>query len=150
MKDTNYVVANGLPADVVFGDPRKKCAGHGICRVTTLGALLEEDCGCLYTMAFLRLNESNDTITFSFPVELIHRELRKTYFADNTFLMEEDVSIGSSVINGREVLLKRGIYSVAIDENYLTVTIRFTRKEDLIRSSKITADRGAIESLLQN
>lgn len=150
MKDTNYVVAKGLPADVVFGDPRKKCAGHGICRVTTMGALLEENCGCLYTMAFLILNESNDTITFSFPVELIHRELLETYFANSTFLMEEDVSICSSVIKSRAIVLKKGIYNVIADENYLVVTIKFTRKERFLSSSKITANKGAIESLLQN
>lgn len=150
MKDTNYVVANGLPADVVFGDPQRKCAGHGICRVTTLGALLEENCGCLYTMAFLRLNESNNTITFFFPIELIHRELQKTYFSNSTFLMEGDVSIGSSVIKSREIILKKGIYNVIEDGNYLTVTIRFTRKERSISPGKITANKVAIESLSPN
>ncbi|MCG8328284.1 MAG: hypothetical protein MI974_11395 [Chitinophagales bacterium] len=150
MKDTNYVVVKGLPADVVFGDPRKKCAGHGICRVTTLGALVEEGCGCLYTMAFLRLNEFNDTITFSFPVELIHRELRETYFKNNTFLMEEDVSIESSVIKSRAILLKKGIYNVIADDNHLMVTIKFTRKELFRNSGKTTARKEVIGSLLRN
>ena len=99
-----------IQAGVIFGNPQKNCAGHGICKVTSPAAL--SACGCFSATAFLSFIPETTIISFFFPNALNVRSLLEIYFKGEHFVVEEEVSfkledLGS---DGGEIIIQKGGY----------------------------------------
>jgi len=110
-----------ITADVVFGDPRMKCAGQGICRVSS--PLANNNCSCIKVRAFLEWKQEGQFLSFVFPKVLIPHALYQIYFGQGIFVLPETVQVGKDVLGDTAAWLKKGKYEVQVASEFVEVQI---------------------------
>jgi len=85
-----------IPAEVVFGSPKHRCAGHGICMVNVypqgghIKAHKRNKCASLVGQVAL-VNE--ELLLCKIRQEQIRPCLRKRYFSKESFMLDESFSV---------------------------------------------------------
>lgn len=115
-----------IRAGVIFGNPQKRCAGHGICKLTSTESLAA--CSCFSAIAFISFFPETSTASFFFPKALDVSGLLSIYFKGDHFLVEEDVSFKLEDLGsvGGTISIERGRYSFEKKEDgvYLLLSYR--------------------------
>lgn len=114
-----------IQAAVKFGMQSKNCQNHGICEIT-MRYENEQPCG-ICCQAILFYDEAQNSLRINFLKASISLLAQKKYFANNTFLMEEnyylnDTLRANSLNYEKEYCLSKGIYLVKNNKVYLSIT----------------------------
>jgi hypothetical protein len=115
------------PADVIFGNPNRNCAGQGICKVTSPQML--SNCACLSTKAWIRNNSHKQDLSFYFSKDLLPQAIREIYFEGNIFIVEQELKLDLHLLNlGTKIIqLRKGFYKISKsnDQDFWIVSIAY-------------------------
>jgi hypothetical protein len=101
-----------IQAGVIFGNPKRNCAGHGICKVTSPESL--SACSCFSATAFITFIPETGMAAFFFPKASCARALFAHYFKSDHFTVEEEVSfyLEDLGLAGGKIILQKGRYQL--------------------------------------
>ena len=120
------------PVHIVFGSPRRQCAGSGICTAKELShpgeARPKACCGGNDALAWVRVTKVGHLV-FDFPA--LCPRLIQQYFYGDMFQMESDAELELS-LRGMPVVfvLPKGTYAVSRRDSGIRITIPGIRKEN--------------------
>ena len=123
------LVIKSMIAGVRFGAPGKNCKGSGICEVFEFKSEATlKTCKCKQVARIIARGKYS--LEFRFLNREIQETVRKKYFANNLFLVEEDVEMPNflrSQLGLRVKTLSRGIYTIRYYKNYTSIIVRLKR-----------------------
>lgn len=111
-------------AEIIFGSPKRNCAGSGICKVnspTALGSVPLSCLNCKRATALISL-DAPEIIVFQFVRSSMASEVLQKYFGNDVFLLEAPFQFRQShwpEAEGR--MIRAGAYPVERNETFLTV-----------------------------
>ena len=112
-----------IQAGVQFGAASQNCKGNGICRVVPLqDKVMSGPCQC-NTAAWI-IRRDDEHIEFRFTTLELKACIRKRYFQNDTFILQEDVFLPEFVQNAlklKKSSLPKGDYSVAKSSIYTSI-----------------------------
>lgn len=115
-----------IRAEVIFGSPRNKCSGVGICKVITISRTARFQIvrhSCKKTLAFITVTEQK-RVKFSFlKLSMCERALA-TYFSDRIFIMTEKFSLPKEIVSQLGLAFRKlpsGLYPVMETGQFLVV-----------------------------
>lgn len=111
-------------AEIIFGSPKKNCAGAGICKVNAPTAHNPDAFTCLNckrATALISLGPAPEAV-FRFVKSSMSKAVRETYFSDGFFLVEAPFQFGKGLWKGPGLcVVQPGAYPVEKTEDYLVV-----------------------------
>lgn len=112
-----------LVADVLFGSPKKRCAGAGICKVIAPVAQELSHNGrweCNRAIALVKM-EPPDMLVFQFVKHSMCREAISKYFGTGIFLVEDPFEFRQNYWSEGSRTIVPGAYPVMQSKEYLAV-----------------------------
>lgn len=122
-----------ISADVVFGSPSKKCAGTGICKVTTRSAaLFDPELPCCNKAAADILYVKQDRLLFRIAKQGLCAKVINGQFAYGQFKIEEPLLLPGFILEAFDLppaQLVSGTFPVQFFETFLEVELRYKQAE---------------------
>ncbi|MCB0579128.1 MAG: hypothetical protein KDD10_07440 [Phaeodactylibacter sp.] len=111
-------------AEIIFGSPKKDCAGAGICKVNSPTAHNPDALACLNCQratALISLGPAPEAV-FRFVKSSMSKAIKEKYFSDGFFLVEAPFQFGKGLWKGPGLcIVQPGVYPVEKTEDYLVV-----------------------------
>ena len=124
--ETDFI-RTGIRVNVQFGDPKKRCAGSGICTIklasVTSGQGYEKQCSA--ATAYILGTEPN-SIAISFIKASMAACTSNHYFGGGEFLIEEEYKLPDTIAKKLQLpfgQVQKGIYSIKETQNYYTIRL---------------------------
>jgi hypothetical protein len=114
-------------AEVILGNPLKKCSGHGICKVIALTQNTLDSCSCTYKVPS-KLNISTDIVTVYLPRTVITPCVYNTHFKGGVVLVSMDIPI---IGVEDQVVIGAGYYFVSIKPEFYVVQLYRLRRSNI-------------------
>ncbi|HMQ62444.1 MAG TPA: hypothetical protein PKE06_17330 [Flavilitoribacter sp.] len=126
---STWILGRTVNADVVFGSPSKKCAGTGICKVSTRSeALIDPELPCCNKSAAEIGICRQDRLVFRIEKQGLCAKLVNSQFAFGRFKMDESVFLPlfvSAAFNLPPIQLTAGVFPVQFLEDHIEIELRF-------------------------
>jgi len=107
-----------IRVDVQFGDPKKKCAGSGICNIKLAnGQAYKKQCST--ATAYISVTAPN-SIDVRFIKASMLECTKDQYFGDQKFLMEAEYELSDTITQKLQLpvgYIQKGIYSIKETQN---------------------------------
>jgi hypothetical protein len=115
------IVGNGrcVRSEVIFGSPKNRCKGTGICKVLTLSAGKQPT----RTLTYVTL-EGNGKLRFDFVKESMTDELMNFHFHNHRFMVTDTFEFSKPILKALEVeklSIPPGFYDVSESGQFLSV-----------------------------
>ncbi|MEM9887057.1 MAG: hypothetical protein AAF849_14275 [Bacteroidota bacterium] len=113
-----WKIAN-VKTEVIFGSPKNRCRGVGICKVMTLSAIQETN----RPIAYLSVNKGG-RVKFDFLKETITEAMLKMHFKDDLFVVVDEFQFTDILLkrlDRKALRIANGIYEVKQTERFLSV-----------------------------
>lgn len=125
-KSTNYNqqiktlwTTKHVKAEVVFGSPKHRCQGVGICKVMPLFSTQETRRPIAYISTI-----PNGKIKFEFLKDSLNQDMLETHFKDMLFIVVDEFHFSEVMlkrINREALSIASGMYSIKETEHFYTI-----------------------------
>lgn len=111
--------AKCIKSEVIFGSPKNRCKGAGICKVLTLSAGRE----AARPIAYITL-ETNQRVRFDIVKESVTQEMIDQHFLDNRFQVTDRFLFPRPILRNWEIerlVIQPGFYEVLETQQFYTI-----------------------------
>ncbi|MEM1325157.1 MAG: hypothetical protein AAGI23_04340 [Bacteroidota bacterium] len=108
-----------VKSEVIFGSPRNRCKGTGICKVLTLSAGQQPT----RTLTYVTL-EKNGKLRFDFVKDSMSADLIDFHFHNHLFMVTDDFYFPKPMLKAlgvEELSIQPGFYQVAESGQFLSI-----------------------------
>ena len=119
-----------VSVEVTFGDPRRKCAGIGVCQIIELQHSIKQNCNCKGTKAQASLRQFNEQyLQLTIDENQLSEEQKSRHFSQNTMPLSTGIVLGDGLQKSLNmestVLLCAGNYAIQQLDHYYHIFIPF-------------------------